>query len=226
MIVSLFLGADLVDSYTTHQYIIHEMRNRFPFILSLCYILTFVGTFFLFVIINRYVKIFVLKDDKNDDTRHYPQVAYCVFGVILFLISIPTFYILNQQYELKNVQLITAELDLLHTAIKNKTCITKRNRGSIHDCIKEVNRIPGEVTYEKDIKDKVVGLPLKNIITYSGYYYGPFCRSLLDGYSNQDFKKKFSRIIINSQIVEKNAEEDVCFGNKGVIPTGTINFEF
>lgn len=31
MIVSLFLGADLVDSYTTHQYITHEMTNRFPF---------------------------------------------------------------------------------------------------------------------------------------------------------------------------------------------------
>lgn len=53
MIVSLFLGADLVDSYTTHQYITHEMTNRFPFVLSLCYILTFVVTFFLFVIINR-----------------------------------------------------------------------------------------------------------------------------------------------------------------------------
>lgn len=227
MIVSIFLGADLVDSYTTNKYISHEMISRFPFVLSLCYILTFVITFFLFVIINRYMKIFVLKDDKNDDKRHYPQMAYCIFGVFLFLMSIPTFYILNQQYELKNVQLITAELDLLHDAIKNKTCITTRNRGSIHDCIKEVNRIPGEVTYEKDIKDKVVGLPLKNIITYNGYYYGPFCRSLLDGYSNQDFKKKFSRIIINSQIVdEKTAEDDVCFGNQGVIPRGTIEFEF
>lgn len=138
MIVSLFLGADLVDSYTTHQYIIHEMRNRFPFILSLCYILTFVGTFFLFVIINRYVKIFILKDDKNDDTRHYPQVAYCVFGVILFLISIPTFYILNQQYEAKNIQLITEEFTRLHDAMKNNTCVTTRNKSSIKDCINEV----------------------------------------------------------------------------------------
>lgn len=227
MIVSIFLGANLVDSYTTYKYISHEMINRFPFVLALCYIVIFVSTFFLFVILNRYMKIFVLMDDKNDDTRHYPQVAYCIFGVFLFLISIPSFYLLNQQYELKSIQLITNELTRLHDSIKNKTCITTRNRGSISDCIKEDNRIPGNVSYDKDIKNKVVGLPLKHIITYNGYYYGPFCRTLLDGYSNFEFKHKFSRIIINSQIVnEDTKEENVCMGNHGVIPAGTIAFEF
>lgn len=227
MIVSILLGADLLESYTTHQYLSNEIIIRIPFVLGLCYILTFVVTFFLFVIINRYIKIFVLMDDKIDDKRHYPQIIYCIFGVILFIVSIPVFYILNQQYEIKNTQQITSELSRLHNAIKNGTCIKTRNRGSIHDCIKEVDRIPGEVTYEKDIKDKVVNLPSKNIITYNGYYYAPFCRTLLDNDSNVEFKKKFSRIIINSQIVdEQTTDEDVCFGNKGVIPTGTINFEF
>lgn len=227
MIVSIFLGANLLDSYTTSKYIAHEMINRIPFALGLCYILTFVVSFFLFVILNRYMKIFVLMDDKNDDKRHYPQKVYCIIGVFLFLVSIPTFYILDQQYELKNTQLITSELTRLHDSIKNKKCIKTRNIGSIYDCITEVNKIPGEVTYVKDIKDKVTNLPLKNIITYNGYYYGPFCRSLIDGYSNIEFKKNFSRIIINSQIIDdKTIDEDICLGNKGVIPAGTIAFEF
>jgi hypothetical protein len=227
MIVSIFLGANLLDSYTTNKYIAHEMISRIPFAVGLCYILTFVVTFFLFVIINRYIKIFVLMDDRSDDKRHYPQTVYCIFGVILFIVSIPIFCISNQQYEIKNTQQITSELSRLHEAIKNGTCIKTRNLGSIHDCIEEVYRIPGEVTYEKDIKDKIVNLPSKNIITYNGYYYAPFCRTLLDKNSNVEFKKKFSRLIINSQIVdEQTTDEDVCFGNKGVIPTGTINFEF
>ena len=227
MIVSIFLGANLLDSYTTSKYIANEMINRIPFALGLCYILTFVVSFFLFVILNRYMKIFVLMDDKNDDKRHYPQKVYCIIGVFLFLVSIPTFYILDQQYELKNTQLITSELTRLHDSIKNKKCIKTRNIGSIYDCITEVNKIPGEATYEKDIKDKATNLPLKNIITYNGYYYGPFCRSLMDGYSNIEFKKKFSRIIINSQIIdEKTIDEDICLGNKGVIPAGIIAFEF
>lgn len=227
MIVSIFMGADLIDSYTTNKYMKHEMIERFPFALGLCYILTFVVTFLILVILNRYVKIFVLSDDNSDDIRHYPKKSTCILGIIVFILSIPIFYNLNEKYEIENNKMIASELLRLQDTIKSGHCISHRKVDVIDNCIEDGFKIPGIVAYETGIVDKESVPPIKNIITYRGFYYAPFCRAVLDHSSEIEFKQHFTRILVNSEVVKPNTSiGDICMGNRGLIPEGVIQLEF